>query len=244
MVDTDRFSRDTQPIPSREPGQIPPMEPNSMIEEESIPQETILPEMELSQDDIPTPVPMPIPAPPAELRTPPPRVGVPRALWVLVVLSLMISIFSLALNGILIFRLLGVRQTVVDGLDTALAAMDNLAGKGFHYDYHFNETIPFSGDIPIKQDLVFPFKGNIPINTTVRVPVDAGVLGTFNIDVPINTVFPVDLEVPISVDQTVHVETEVPLELQIPIDVKPDDPLIQQLLGPIQEWLLQLRESM
>jgi hypothetical protein len=191
------------------------------------------------QDTIPTPVPVAVPLDEVRVESRPPSSN--KALWVAVVISLVIGITSLTLNAVLIIKLLSVRQMAVDGLDAAIAAVDNFGGQGFQYEYHFNETIPFKGDIPIKQDLVFPFKGDIPINTTVSVPINAGALGTFNISVPIDTVFPVDLEVPVSVDQTVHVETEVPLDMVIPINIQPDDPLVQDLLGKVRLWLVELK---
>ncbi|MGD2206634.1 MAG: hypothetical protein PVH17_07635 [Anaerolineae bacterium] len=143
----------------------------------------------------------------------------------------------------LIYNLMSVRQTAIQGLDQAIDAVDKLAGKGFHYEYHFQQTIPFSGDIPFKQDLVFPFEGDIPIKTTVQVPIDAGVLGKFVLDVPIDTTIHVDLEVPVQVDQTIHVDTEIPIDMTIPIDVQPNDPAIQDILNQARTWLVQVKES-
>jgi hypothetical protein len=189
------------------------------------------------QDGIPTPVPLEVPT--QERRS---RFS-SCALWGVVVVSLVIGLASLALNAVLIVNLMSARQAAIEGLDAALAALGSFEGQGFHYEYHFDETIPFSGDIPIQQDLVFPFQGEIPINTTVQVPIDAGILGSFTVNVPINTTFDVDLEVPVSVSQTIHVETEVPLDLVIPIDIEPDDPVIQNLIDQIQAWLLELRDT-
>jgi hypothetical protein len=192
------------------------------------------------QDDIPTPRPMNIERPNDVEK----RSGCStKALWAAVIVSLIIGLISLALNAALIASLLSVRSTAVDGLDAAIAALDNFGQQGFQYEYHFNETVPFSGDIPFKQEMVFPFKGDIPINTVVSVPIDAGALGTFNIDVPIDTSFYVDLEVPISVDQTIHVDTEIPLDMVIPIAIQADDPMIQGIIGQVQGWLLELRSS-
>jgi hypothetical protein len=219
------------------------------------------------QDEIPTPTPVALPpggqaTPPPVLSTPPrvqatpppvlstpPRVqaGPPHqrsnwTLWSVVGLCLVISITSLALNAVLIHRLLGLRQAAVEGVDTAIDALDNLGG--FHYEYRFQQTIPFSGDVPFKQDMLFPFKGDIPINTTVRVPIDAGVLGTMVFDVPIDMTFPVDVEVPVHVDQTFHVDTEIPVDMTIPVDIGPDDPAIRGLLDQVRQWLVELRGSL
>lgn len=165
------------------------------------------------------------------------------ALRAIVALCLILSLLSLAASAFLVYSLLDVRQTAVEGLDAAIAALDTLEGKGVRYDYRFNKTIPISASIPIKQDLIFPFRGNFPINTTVKVPVDAGVLGKFVVEVPINTSVPVSVSVPIHVDQTVNVSTTLPISMTIPIDIKADDPAIQKVLGGVREWLVRLRRS-
>ncbi len=196
----------------------------------------------LKQDDIATPAPIPIAqeAARAKLLT-----------WcascaprVVVGLCLVISLASLILNGTLIYRLMVVQQVVMEGLDEAIAALGNLSGTGVQYDYHFEQMIPFSGDIPFKQDLVFPFKGNIPINTTVRVPIDVGPLGTFVVAVPINTSVHIETSIPVHVDQTVHVSTTIPLSLTIPIDIKADKPPLRDVIDRVREWLMRLRKSL
>lgn len=222
----DKHDRDTQPIPLNA-GQ-------SQVEGK-------VDKVLLEQDQVPTPRPFAIPRNEV-VQEPRPRTT-PKVLWVIAILALVVSFVSLALNVVLISKLLGARQLVFDGLDAAIAALDNLEGDGFHYEYHFVETIPFSGDIPFKQDMVFPFKGDIPINTVVKVPIDAGVLGKFTIDVPINNSFYIDMEVPISIDQAFHVDTEIPLDMVIPIDVQMDDPVISNQLDQIRAWLIELRGS-
>jgi hypothetical protein len=191
----------------------------------------------MSEDTIATPPPLPR-ASSVEQSTR----RAPAALWALVIVSLLISLCSLALNGVLIYRLLAVRQTVVAGLDAAIGALDGLAAQGFRYDYHIDRVIPFSGDIPFKQEMNFPFEGNIPINTTVKVPIDAGLLGTFEVNVPINTTVRIKTSVPVRVDETFHISTEVPVDLTIPIEIQPNDPAIQGLIGPVRALLLELKE--
>ena len=221
-----KHTRDTQPIP---------LNANQNQVDEEV--EKVLWE----QDQIATPRPFAVPRSEV-VQEPRPR-SASKGLWVVAILALVVSLASLALNAVLILKLLGARQFVVEGLDAAIAALDNLEGEGFHYEYHFVETMPFSGDIPFKQDMVFPFKGDIPINTVVKVPIDAGALGQFTIDVPINNSFYIDMEVPISIDQAFHVDTEIPLDMVIPIDVQMDDPMISNQLDQIQTWLIGLRES-
>jgi hypothetical protein len=240
----DKYTRDTQPIPLRQNQESQAMGTDRVDETPDVPEASRRPSFvraEVNQDEIPTPVPVVVPREELGIEPRPQRSS--KVLWVAVILSLIISITSLILNGVLLYRLMSVRQTVADGLDAAIAALDGFGGEGFHYEYHFDETIPFSGDIPVQQDLVFPFKGDIPINTTVQVPINAGALGQFKLEVPIDTNFAMDIEVPISVDQTIHVETEVPLDMVIPIDVQPDDPLVQNLVDQVQGWLIELRDS-
>lgn len=242
----DKHMRDTQPIPLRR-GQPGPAETPPSLNEEPARQETVeVPAFRRAsaatatdQDRIPTPVPLEAP----RNNLSPAR---PRTSWLLraiVAFCLLVSLASLALNIILIQNLVGVQQTFSDGIDEAIAALDNASGEVFEYEYRFQQTIPFESDIPFQQDLVIPFKGNIPINTTVQVPINAGPLGQFVIDVPIDTEFYVDIEVPVSVDQTFHVATEVPIDMTFPISISADDPAIQKLLTGVREWLVELRAS-
>ena len=166
-----------------------------------------------------------------------------KLLWFFVLLSLVVSVVSCVLSSYLIYSLLTVRQLALEGLDSAISALDGLEGKGFHYDYHFSKSIPIQADIPIQQDIVFPFEGDFPINTTVEVPIDAGVLGTIVVEVPINTSFYVSTSVPIKIDQTFSVSTTIPVDMTIPIDVSANDPEIQKMLEPVRLWLLELRNA-
>jgi len=163
---------------------------------------------------------------------------------VLVGIALVLSLASLALSVAMINSLSNAQRTAVQGLDSAISALDNLEGEGFHYEYRFERTIPVSSSIPIQQEMVIPFSGAFPINTTVQVPIDAGILGRFMVDVPINTSVQVDTEVPISVDQTFDISTTIPVSMVIPIDVRPGDPAVQDGLSKLRAWLVDLRESL
>ncbi|MFC2023302.1 hypothetical protein ACFLT5_01035, partial [Chloroflexota bacterium] len=185
----------------------------------------------VSQDHIDTPAPILLTPEPVVMQAPPR--GTSRLLKIAVVLSLLLSIVSLTLAGYLSYRLMRVQSEARRGIEEAVAAIESVGQEGFHYDYKFENTVPFSGDIPFKQDLIFPFKGQIPINTTVKVPVDMGFLKT-EIEVPIDTTFDLDLSVPIHVDETIHVDTEIPLSLEIPIDIEPGDPALQEMIDPIR----------
>ena len=194
----------------------------------------------VSQDEIATPT--PVPMLPQNVRSQPKRQRGATALWVAIGITLALSLLSLALNGVLIYKLLDTRQKAIAHVEQAIAALENVAAKGFHYEYEFDRTIPFSGDIPFQQDIVFPFEGTIPFNTTVKVPIDMGLLQT-EIEVPVDTSVYVNTSVPISVDETIHVDTEIPVSMTIPIDIQPNDPELQKMVDSLRDWILGLMES-
>ncbi len=194
----------------------------------------------LSQDELATPTPIPIAA--QDVHPPPvPRRG-SKALWFFLGLSLALSLLSLALNAVLIYKLLETRQKAIDGIEQAMAALEDVAAQGFHYEYKFDRTIPFSGDIPFKQDIVFPFEGTIPFKTTVKVPINMGLIQT-EIEVPVDTSVYVNTSIPIHIDETIHVDTEIPISMTIPIDIQPGDPELQRLIDSVREWMTGLVES-
>lgn len=158
-------------------------------------------------------------------------------------LCLVLSLLSLALSGFLLYRLLTVRQTVAEGLDAAITALEGLGGDGLYYEYRFQQAIPVSADIPIEQELFFPFRGSFPINTAVEVPINTGILGTIVVEVPIDTSVYVSTSVPIHVDETFHVSTTIPMSMTIPIDLQAEDPALQGFLGRVLGWLAELRAS-
>lgn len=168
-----------------------------------------------------------------------------RALWVAVILIAMIALLSLAVNVALVFKLMGIRNSVADTLASASRSLDNLAGQGISFDFPVSQTIVFEGDVPVKQDIAFPFKGEFPINTTVSIPVDLGpLLGKQVFNVPVNTAVPVDVTVPVHFEQTVHVKTQVPVKMTVPIRLGPNDPPLRDLVIQLRAWLENLRKSL
>jgi hypothetical protein len=238
---TDVHSEDTQP-----PTPLPDRPPAARFQRAQFQanDETLPPTSDLplpNQDEIVTPP--PLPTPPFETESPPPPRRASNLLRFLVALALIFSLISLALNALLIYALLNVRQTAAAGLDTAVNSLDDLGEGGFHYEYEFNQDFPIKTDIPVRQEMNFPFEGEFPINTTVEVPINAGVLGSFVVEVPIDTSVYVNTQVPISISETFHVSTSVPVSMTIPIDVQADDPVIQGAIDGLRQWLIELRQS-
>jgi hypothetical protein len=167
-----------------------------------------------------------------------------KALWAAVVMVGLLALVSLAVNVLLVARLLVIRNALTGVIANASRSLDNLAGQGISFDFPISQTINFEGDVPIKQDLNFPFKSNFPIDTTVSVPVDLGPLGQQVINVPVKTTVPVDVNVPIHVDQTIHVKTEVPIRITVPIRLGPNDPPLKDLLAQVRAMLENLRRML
>jgi len=144
----------------------------------------------------------------------------------------------------MLYSLFSVRQAAIEGLDSAIAAVDSFGDQGYQFEFPIDQEIPISADIPIDQEMTFPVEGTFPINTTVEVPIRAGILGTFLVEVPIDTSIDVKTSVPIRVEESFHIETTVPVSMTVPIDIRPDDPRLEKLLNGIREWLERLKESL
>lgn len=184
---------------------------------------------------------------------PPPSSAIPalvrlersvKVLWLAMVLAGLLALTSLAVNAVLVARLLAIRNQMSEALNSASRSLDNLSGQSIAFDFPISQTINLETDVPLKQDITFPFKGNFPINTTVSASINLGPLGTQVINVPVNTTVPVDVSVPIRVDQTFHVKTQVPVQMKVPIRLSPNDPPFKEWLAQAREWLQGLRKSL
>jgi hypothetical protein len=197
---------------------------------------------DLGQEQIVTPPPVTVPSTTAGRV--PRRQPASCLLRLVVGLTFILGLASVALSGFLLYSLNTVRQAATSSLDAALDALEDLERQGFQYEYQFSDRLPIEVEIPVQQEMMIPIQEDFAIQTNVRVPIDAGVLGTFVLDVPIDTSIPLDLEVPVQISQTVAISTSIPLSLTVPIDIKADDPAIQQLFDNLQRWLLELRKSL
>jgi hypothetical protein len=164
-----------------------------------------------------------------------------RALWVAMAAVATLALVSLAVNVVLVTRLLAIRTAVAGALDDASRSLDSLAGEGIGFEFPVSQTVPFEGNVPFKQEFAFPFKGNIPIDTTISVPLDMGLLGRQVINVPVKTTVPVDITVPVRVDETFHVKTQVPVRMNVPIRIGANDPPLKDWIAQARQWLERMR---
>ena len=174
---------------------------------------------------------------PRPMALPPRAGGMGLLAWLLLSLTLMLTLVSFTLTSILLYRLYQVQQVATEMLDNADQTLARLeAQETMVFPYHFQGTVPFQGDIPFKQKLEFPFKGTVPIKTTVQVET---VLGT--ITVPIDTSVPVDTKVPVDLDITVPVSTEVEIDQVIEVPIRLNESPIKDIFSSLHHWLDEMR---
>jgi hypothetical protein len=152
------------------------------------------------------------------------------------VLLALLTLLSLALNGVVIYSLIKARQitlaAVGDGqvtLADARAIVTGAADDTFSYTIELEQEFPVTVSVPIDEEVTVPIKTTVPINTTVVVPIDLGVT-TYDLQVPIQTVFPVDLAFTVPVSHTVDINTTVPIDVDVPIEIPiAETPLVDYL---------------
>jgi hypothetical protein len=165
-----------------------------------------------------------------------------RYLVALIVVSVL-TCLSLALNGVVIFGSLKLRQTargVVGDAQTLLAEMSN---DTLSYTVELDQEIPISADVPFNEVLSVPVNTVVPISTTVRVPVDLG-FTTYRLTVPIETIVPVDLEATVPVSQVVDVTTIVPLQIAVPIEIHIPETALADYLRDAEVMLERLEQQL
>jgi hypothetical protein len=146
----------------------------------------------------------------------------------LIVLALL-TLLSLALNGVIIVSLLRVRQIALNTVGDARTIVTGISEDTFSYTFKVDQDIPVAVNIPFSEEVTVPINTTIPINTTVIVPIDLGIT-SYNLEVPINTIFPMDMEFTVPVSQTVDIATTVPLDVDVPIEIPiADTPLVGYL---------------
>lgn len=163
-------------------------------------------------------------------------------LAVLIALALL-TLLSLALNGIVIFAFLQLRQAAHHIVTDARALVAEMADDTFSYTIEVEREIPVSTEIPFSETFSVPINTVIPIDTRVVVPVDLGFM-TYSLTVPIETVFPVDMEITVPVSQVVDVTTVVPLDVEIPIEVAIADTPLADYLSDVDAMLMRTEDQL
>lgn len=129
-----------------------------------------------------------------------------------------LTLLSLALNGIVIFQFLRLRCVAYGVVADARTLITDLTDDTFSHTVEIDQEIPISTDLPFNEAMTVPINAVLPISTTVVVPVNLG-FTTYNLAVPIDTVFPVDMEVTVPFSQTVDITTAVPIDVDVPVEI-------------------------
>lgn len=173
------------------------------------------------------------------------------------ILLALLTLLSLALNGVVIYGLLRARQIALDAQQAALQTVTDarsvVAGVGddaFSYTLKVEQEIPIAASIPVDEVVTIPVDTVVPIDTTVIVPIDLGIT-TYDLVIPIQTIVPVNLEFAVPISQTVDIVTSVPLDVDVPIEIPlAETPFVEYMdeldagLARLEEALDQLEEKL
>ena len=161
---------------------------------------------------------------------------------VLIVLALL-TLLSLALNGVIIYGLLRAREIVLATVADARTIVTGVGDDTFSYTFEVREEIPVAASVPFNEQITVPIETTIPISTTVVVPINLGIT-SYDLQVPIRTIVPLNLEFTVPVSKTVDIATTVPLAVDVPVEIPiADTPLVDYLEG-LDKDLEQLEEKL
>ncbi len=160
-----------------------------------------------------TPLPQGAP-PPAKQATSGVKIG-RLLLWFLVLLSL-------ALNGVLIYALLEVREGALSTIASLQNTVVQWRDQSIVVPVKVDQQIPFRATVPISETLTVPLDFDYPLSTVVNTSVRIPLVGEQDVAFPIDTIIPVHytLEAPVQVSvpisMTYHLQTEIPVSVEIP----------------------------
>ncbi|HET89987.1 MAG TPA: hypothetical protein ENN99_04490 [Chloroflexi bacterium] len=167
------------------------------------------------------------------------------------ILLAILTLFSLALNGVVLLGLLQAQRIALDAQQTTLEAVSDtrilvtsISEDTFSYTLTVEQEIPIATSIPFQEEVIVPVRTTIPISTTLIIPFNAGLLGTFDIDVPVRTLIPVNMELAVPISQTVDIATTVPLNVDIPVNIPLNETPLANYLIELDAALARLEEGL
>ena len=166
------------------------------------------------------------------------------------ILLALLTLLSLALNGVVIYGLLRARQIALGAQQAALQTVTDarsvVAGVGddaFSYTLKVEQEIPIAASIPVDEVVTIPVDTVVPIDTTVIVPIDLGIT-TYDLVIPIQTIVPVNLEFAVPISQTVDIVTSVPLDVDVPIEIPLAETPFVDYMDELDAGLARLEEAL
>ena len=169
---------------------------------------------------------------------------------VALILLTLLTLLSLALNGVVLYGLWRARQIALDAQKVALATVGDarviVTGIGddtFAYTLEVEQEIPIAARIPFDEVVTIPVNTVIPIDTSVTVPIDLGIT-TYDLVVPIQTVVPVDIQFDVPISKTVDIATTVVLDVDVPIEIPLAETPLLDYVEELDAGLARLEESL
>jgi len=166
------------------------------------------------------------------------------------ILLALLTLLSLALNGVVIYGLLRARQIALDAQQAALKTVTDarsvVASVGddtFSYTLKVEQEIPVAASIPFDEVVTIPVNTVVPIDTTVIVPIDLGIT-IYDLVIPIQTIVPVNLEFAVPISQTVDIVTSVPLDVDVPIEIPLAETPFVEYIDELDAGLARLEEAL
>lgn len=162
---------------------------------------------------------------------------------VVALLALIIAALSLALNILLIQRLLQSRAVVADVLDHTSQQLSTLPDASFQQTFRINRSFSFSGEMPINQTMTIPISMTVPVNTAMNVNVNTP-FGPMSMPVNVNTSVPFKMDMPFTYSQTIPYSVTLPIDMEVPVKIQLRDLGIEPAIKQTQDEIQRLRGAM
>jgi hypothetical protein len=135
--------------------------------------------------------------------------------------ALLMAVVSLALNGVLLYRLRHPERMLAPALDRVATRLHE-SNAAIKYTVRIPAGTPVSFDIPIDQRYVVHLRTSLPINTDVRVPFNTP-FGNRVVSVPVRSNVPLRQDIPVHLVDTFHLRTQTNAAYVVPLEIKLKD---------------------
>lgn len=142
----------------------------------------------------------------------------------------------------------GLGPSIGDGLDQAVAGLEDFGSSSIDFDVSIDETISISETFDLQRTVQVPISTSIPINEEVETTITVN--GPFGVDIPIDITVPIDLDVPIDltvdvpIDESVPIDVEVPVQLDVPISIDVEGTELEALTASLAEGLRAFQQGL
>ncbi len=141
--------------------------------------------------------------------------------------------------------LLGLEPMVGDGIDTAIAEIEDFKTSTISFTVPIDETVEIRTEFVLDRQVQVPINETLPISetidTTIQIDTPLGEI-PLDITVPVDVDVPIDLELDIPVNETVPIEVDIPVKLDVPISIAIEGTELEVLATSLQEALRSLED--